>query len=166
MDGRLEQALERQPTAAPMQVGLGGTHAEAALETARRSGTPAAFLRDLDVLGMIAVVSGAIERGDALLRAVLALANRSGGEVRAHRLREKLVYSYLSHGQIEEAEAVAADALAQVSEGRVPERIDAIATHVARTYLGVARERWSVALHATAAGLVIAQPVLPVARQG
>jgi len=132
-------------------------HAHAALAAARRTRSSVALVRALDTIGIVCVLRGENEAARTYLLEGLTLAERSGDEVRANRVREKLVYALMGLSEMDAADAIASAALAQVEDGRVPHTIDAVATHVARAYLSLAQGRWSRAAEATAAGLEIAR---------
>lgn len=132
-------------------------HARAALVAARRSRSSLALVRALDTIGIVHVLRGENESARTHLVAGLTLAERSGDEVRANRIREKLVYALMGLAEMEAADTVAAEALAQVDDGRVPQSIDAIATHVAHAYLSLAQGRWDRAEAASVAGLRLAR---------
>ena len=131
-------------------------HARGALASARTSRSPLALVLALDTIGIVCVLRGENQAARDHLNEGLTLAERSGDEVRANRIREKLVYALMALDDMDEADAVAADALAQVEDGRVPPTIDAVATYVAQGYLALAQGQWAQAVEATAAGLELA----------
>ena len=128
-------------------------HARSALAAARRSRSTVALVRALDTFGIVCVLRGENAAARDHLAEGLRLAERAGDEVRANRIREKLVYALMGLADMDAADTVVRDALAQVEDGRVPRTIDAVATHVAHAYLSLAQGRWERAAAATTAGL-------------
>lgn len=152
-------------------IGEARTAAERALTAARTAGDAVPVVRALDALAMVEVVSANHAAARRHIHEGLALARRLGDDVRVNRLLEKLVYAAMGLGAFDEAEAAAGEAQQQVASGLVPPTVDAVATHLARGYLCIARQRWDGAIDAMREGVRLAEAIafhgpLPLLRGG